>query len=60
MYTLYRISGKHGARELVGFYDDAMEGAAAIETDKAKFDDEAQYELTKDGEESDGAGIQFA
>lgn len=58
MYTLYKTAGKHGMREVVGFYDDIMEGTAAIETDRAKFDDEAQYELKRDGEDSDGTGIQ--
>lgn len=58
MYTLYKTAGKHGMREVVGYYDDALEGAAAIETDRAKFDDEAQYELKRDGEDSDGTGIQ--
>ena len=47
-YTLYKRAGKHGKKEIVGFYDDAMEGAAAIEMDKEKFDEEAQYELKED------------
>ena len=59
MYTLYRTAGKHGAREIVGWFDDVMEGAAAIELDKDKFDDEAHYELVKESDKGhDGTGIQ--
>lgn len=52
MYTLYR-KPNNGPRQLVGYYDDVMEGAAAIEVDKEKFDDNAQYELEKDDEKDD-------
>ena len=47
MYTLYR-KPDNGPRQLVGYYDDVMEGAAAIEVDKEKFDNNAQYELERD------------
>ena len=52
MYTLYR-KPDNGPRQLVGYYDDVMEGAAAIEVDKEKFDDNAQYELEKDDDKDD-------
>lgn len=52
MYTLYR-KPDNGPRQLVGYYDDVMEGAAAIEVDKEKFDDNTQYELEKDEEKDD-------
>ena len=58
MYTLYKTAGKHGVREVVGYYDNVMDGTAAIEMDLEKFDEEARYELMKDGEDGDGTGIQ--
>jgi hypothetical protein len=43
MYTLYKTV--HGIEEVVGYYDDVMQGAAAIEEDREKFDDAVQYRL---------------
>ena len=47
MYTLYKTI-KDEARQIVGYYEDIMEGAAAIEEDKNKFDEEAKYELEQE------------
>ena len=46
MYTLYKTV--RGVEEVVGYYDDVMQGAAAIEEDREKFDDVVQYRLKED------------
>lgn len=48
MYTLYKTV-RDGAPEVIGYYDDAMEGCAAIEEDSSKSDEvDVKYELRQD------------
>lgn len=46
MYTLTKT--RNGETEIVGLYDTIMEGAPAIDKDRAKFDAEAEYNLKGD------------
>ena len=51
-YILYKID--RWGETLVGFYDDIISAAGAIEEDKAKHDDNSRYEVRNDGgEEND-------
>lgn len=55
MYTLTKT--RNGETEVVGFYDSIMEGAAAIEEDRAKFDAEAEYRLEGEDDDRDRHGV---
>lgn len=50
-YILYKID--RWGDTLVGFYDDIVSAAGAIEEDKAKHDDNARYEVRNDGEDEE-------
>lgn len=48
MYTLLKTVGNE-APKVIGYYDDAMEGCAAIEEDSSKSDEvDVKYELRQD------------
>lgn len=52
MYTLYKTIGT-GAPQIIGYYDDPGAGAAAMEEDRAKFDDvDIGYYLKSDKEDT--------
>lgn len=48
MYTLYKIT-RDGIRNVVAYCESCIDGAQAIEADKQTFDDNASYELIKEG-----------
>lgn len=55
IYTLYKTVGG-GKPEIVGYYDNCMEGVAAVEEDMAKNDEvDVGYNLKPDKEEHNGS-----